>query len=131
MKPIDEAFDNGERPINIEFSNLVWLDKNTSKVIHSDSRAEISFLIEEAEYRSLFIKLPKGFDGKIETNGEIAHAVVIQGELSYTMPMTKTQQYLDLGSYFGSSNKSTHRVKNTSNLETILYVRTNGDVTVH
>lgn len=130
VKPIEEAYDNGGRPINIDVSNTVWLDKDQSSWVDSKSNAEISFLLKNDRLRSLFVKLPKGYTGEIKTNGETMHAVVIQGELNYTMPTTKTQKTLDGGSYFGSSNQSIHMVKNNSEYEIILYVRTNGAVMI-
>lgn len=130
VKPIEEAHDNGEKPLNIDVSNMVWLGKNQSNWIDSKSNAEISFLLENEGLRSLFVKLPKGFDGEIKTNGETMHSVVIQGELDYTMPTTQAQKILDIGSYFGSSNQSTHMVKNISQNEIILYIRTNGEIMI-
>ncbi len=43
VKPIEEAFDNGERPINVDASNVVWLNREQSNWISSGSEAEISF----------------------------------------------------------------------------------------
>lgn len=46
VKPISDAFDNGERPVNIDISNIVWLDNNKSNWIAEKNKAEISFLIQ-------------------------------------------------------------------------------------
>lgn len=130
VKPIEEAQETGESPINVDVSNLVWLDNDQSKWIDSNSKAEISFLLEKDQLRSLFVKLPNGFDGEIKTNGETMHSVVIQGELNYTMPINKTIKTLTAGSYFGSSDQSTHTVLNHSEQEVIIYIRTNGEVII-
>ncbi len=36
--------------------------------------------------KGLFIKLSKNYNGTIETNGTVLHSVVIQSELSCTLP---------------------------------------------
>ena len=35
MKPTAEAFDNGERPVNVARDNIVWLDHNKTQLIES------------------------------------------------------------------------------------------------
>ena len=130
VRPIREAFDDGERPINIEVSNVVWLSNDKTNWIDSKSKAEISFLLETGADKSLFVKLPKGYSGVIETNGTVLHAVVTKGELNYQLPKNDEIKVLDLGSYFGSTDKAIHRVSNTAEGETVIYVRTNGQVKV-
>lgn len=130
VKPINEAYDNGERPINIDVSNIVWLNSEKSNWIDSKSNAELSFLLDNNGQRSLFVRLPKGYNGEIETNGTVLHSVVIKGELSYVMPLNNEQKMLDSGSYFGSSDRSIHAIANNSEKEIILYVRTNGEIKI-
>lgn len=133
VQPISDAFDNGERPVNIDASNVVWLTKDQTHWIDSNSKAEVSFLLESAGnggLKSLFIKLPLPYDGTIETTGTVLHAVVIQGELDYTLPQQEETVTLDAGSYFGSTDKAIHTIKVTSQHQVILYVRTNGEIKV-
>lgn len=132
VKPIDEAFDHGERPVNIDVSNLVWLNSTQSNWISSNSKAEISFLLADGtdELKSLFVKLPKGFKGKISSNGSVVHSVVIKGEVHYTLPKEKEIKALDAGSYFGSTDLAIHELSNASESEVILYFRTNGALEV-
>lgn len=130
VRPIDEAYDNGERPINMDVSNLVWLDKGKSNWINSKSKAEISFLSEKNGLKSLYIKFHKGYSGEIETNGTVLHSVVISGELIYKMPLDNEMKTLDVGSYFGSSGKTVHSILNKSMNEIIVYIRTNGEINV-
>lgn len=128
VKPIDAAFETGERPINVDVSNVVWLNHEQTNWIDADNKATMSFLLESGGFRSLFVKLPQGFNGKIETYGTVAHAVVIQGEMNYTLPQTKEVKMLDPGSYFGSTDKAIHTIHNNSGNETLLYIRTNGEI---
>ena len=130
VKPIDEAFDNGERPINIDAANVVWLNSEKTNWIGAKSKAEISFLVQNAHLISLFVKLPKGYRAKIETSGTVLHSVVIKGELSYTMPQNKEVKILDTGSYFGATDQAIHTLANNAEEETILYIRTNGEIRV-
>ena len=46
VHPTEEAFDNDEKPINIDASNVVWLKSDRTKWIDNESDAEISFLWE-------------------------------------------------------------------------------------
>ncbi len=130
VKPINEAFDSGERPINIDVSNIVWLNNEQTTWVDSNSKGAISFLLDNKELKSLFVKLPKGYKGEIETEGSTLHSVVIKGELNYLIPQNKELKTLDVGSYFGSTDKAIHSITNVSEKEIILYIRTNGKIKV-
>ncbi len=131
VKPIEEGFDNGERPINVDKSNIIWLNASKAKIIE-DSKSTINtavaFLWEDEDMTGKLIKLPSGFEGEIFSEGEEFHAVVITGESTYIMPQSKELKPLDPGSYFTSVAKSKHQIKADKGLETIIYVRTNGKI---
>lgn len=132
VRPESEAFDSGERPVNIEASNIVWLNNESTNWIDAQSNAQISFLLENKTdgMRSLFVKLPERYTGEIETDGTVAHGVVIKGELEYLMPVENGVKILDAGSYFGSTDRTLHSVINNANNETVLYIRTNGNLNI-
>jgi mannose-6-phosphate isomerase-like protein (cupin superfamily) len=133
VKPTEKAFDNGERPINIDASNVVWLDNSKTNWIDSKSNAELSFLWESNtidNLKGLFIKLPKGYKGQLESDGDIFHSIAIMGELDYKLPKSGEIKTLDAGSYFNSTNKTIHDITNNSKTETILYIRTNGKISI-
>ena len=133
VKPTDEAFDNGERPVNVDASNVVWLDSKKTNWINSNTNAEISYLWESKEQlglKGLFIKLPGEFSGTIENDGKELHAVVVKGELNYTLPQTQKAHVLDPGSYFTATDRAQHDVSNASDEEVILYVRTKGSIRI-
>jgi mannose-6-phosphate isomerase-like protein (cupin superfamily) len=132
VKPISEAFDSGERPVNIEASNIVWLDNQSTNWVETNSDVQISFLLEDTtnDLKSLFVKLPKGYVGKLETNGTVLHSVVIKGELKYKLPKSGKTKVLDVGSYFGSTHKAIHNISNKSEGETVIYIRMNGHLKV-
>ena len=133
VKPTNEAFDNGERPVNIDASNVVWLNNRKTNWIDQESKVEISFLWESKDrhgLKGLFIKLPKAFNGEIKSNGKVLHSVVVKGEMKYKMPQTEEIKILDAGSYFSSTDKAIHSVSGSADSEVILYVRTNGDIKI-
>lgn len=132
VKPTSEAFDSGERPVNIEASNIIWLDNRITNWIDDQSEAEISFLQESntTNLKSLFVKLPSGYTGTIWTHGTVVHSVVIKGELNYKLPELNEAKILDAGSYFGSTDKAIHSIFNHGKGEAVIYMRTNGEITV-
>lgn len=131
VKPIDKAFDNGERPINIDASNVIWLDNSKTNLITENSKAAISFLWENKGSQGVFIKLPQAYDGTIESDGTVLHSVVIQGELNYTLPDNNEAKVLDAGSYFGATSKAIHVITNETNNDVIIYIRTNGVIKIN
>lgn len=129
VKPINQAFDNGERPINIDKSNIVWLDASNTSWINESTNAEVSFIYGNPKeghlYRNL-IKLPAGFTGKIITKGSSFRAVVIEGLPNYKVNKTETKT-IEPGSYFSSEGgASVHEVTSKEDQESIIYIRTNG-----
>jgi len=129
VKPTDESFDNGEKPVNIDQSNLVWLNAADLHWLKFDATKphqtvpEISFLWGSAEHNQLnglMLKLPPKFKGEIKSQSEELRSVVIAGTLTYA-----DTKVLKPGSYFESSNQVSHTVSTDDN-SAILYIRTAG-----
>jgi hypothetical protein len=86
--PSEKAFDDGERPVNLGESNIVWLDAsnttwidNTGMPTYADG-PKIVFLWgnpQNDELSRTLVKLPTRFTGIIRSYGSTFHAVVIQG----------------------------------------------------
>jgi len=124
VQPADQAFDNGERPVNIDKSNLVWLDASDIKWIDEGAKAKRAFLwgnTKAGELNGNLIKLPAGFEGTISNEGNIFHAVVIAGEPQYQNEGDAIS--LESGNYFGADKSRTHQISTLD--ETIIYIRTN------
>jgi len=122
--PTQKAFDNAERPINIDASNIVWV--TPSGLTASNNSPKIAYLwgnLQDGQSNGSFIKLPSGFKGKIHSYGSNFRAVVIQGEAQYLESDIKV---LTPGSYFGSSGEMAHALKIESKNTNIIYIRTNG-----
>ncbi len=134
--PAAKAFDDGERPVNVDKSNIVWLDaSNTAWIGRSTATAgangpKIAFLWgkpQERELNGTLVKLPPGFAGKIRSHGTAFRAVVIQGRPVYHGGEVKT---LDPGSYFSSKGNSEHQVSCQAGVDCIIYVRMVGEFDV-
>lgn len=131
--PTEQANDNGERPINVDYKNLVWLDWMTTPVIENSpnaSKAEIAFLWQEDKLNGYLLKLKPSFQGSILSDGSTFRAIVISGLPDYRMPNASEAQPLDPGSSFSSTGISIHPVSNTGEAETLLYIRADGNLRV-
>ncbi len=130
VQPTTEAFDNGERPINVDKTNLVWLNANDITWVSKKSKVQMAFLWGDHENRLLrasLVKLPIGFDGEIKNLSPNFRAVVIQGNITHQVSGENTKSTLDAGTYFGAAENSTHNITVNGDQEVIIYVRTNGE----
>jgi len=124
--PTEKAFDNGERPINVDASNIVWIDQPGMPVYTNG--AKVAFLwgnLEDGKSNGTFVKLPAGFTGKIQSHGSTFRAVVIKGKTQYKESETEVKN-LEPGSYFTSKGESEHQVSSKTGEGSIIYIRTNG-----
>ena len=120
--PTTEAFDSGERPVNVDATNIVWLDLPGMPA--SANGPKLAYLwgkLNDGQSNGTFVKLPAGFSGKIHSQGSVFHAVIIKGQAMYQGAEGKI---LKPGSYFGSKGETVHAI--SSNAEAIIYVRTDG-----
>lgn len=129
----EDAFDNGERPINVDKSNLVWLGASDISWIENSENNTIkaAFLWGNKHNKDLYgslIKIPSGFKGEILSEGKSFRGIVIQGRINYQMPNNSKNYVLDTGSTFSSTENAKH-ILNTDE-EVIIYARTNGDFNV-
>ncbi|MFW8591947.1 DUF4437 domain-containing protein [Glaciecola sp. 2405UD65-10] len=126
VKPSEEKFDNGERPLNLHKDNIVWLN-DTNLVDIQAPHVEATFVWgSPAEMNGSMLKLPAGYEGKISTKASEFRAVVIAGALEYTSEEQPTKLNLSAGSYVESSGIFSHEVANTGSTDAIIYIRTNG-----
>lgn len=131
VKPTSEAFDNGERPVNVDKSNMVWLNANDIEWVASKSNVETAFLWgshEKNQLRATLLRLPAGFKGKIKNLSPNFRAVVISGGLTHQFSKKGDKNELAPGSYFGVEEDSKSII--TTDQETVIYIRSNGDFKV-
>lgn len=118
-----QAFDNGERPVNVDERNLVWLDDEDLHWLMR-SNVQLAYLWGDPDLENgSFVKLPAGFEGAIKHEGELK-AVVVRGEANHQWRDQKAKTALSPSSFFSSSAKGLHKL--TTETELVLYVSTNG-----
>ena len=110
VEPTEKAFDNGERPINIDVTNMAWQASQTSKVVgNTNARYSILWAEQHADnqrYTGAMLKIPAGSNLTLNTSAPEFRAVVIGGELDYKSD--DDGKNLAPGSYFSSQNSHQH-----------------------
>lgn len=131
VRPVEEAFQSEERPVNVDVSNIVWV--NASEDVGSvpidastpADDAKIAFLWGNAEDErpsGILVKLRAGSAGVMRNNRSTYRAVVIQGSPAHRASVGSDPTIMGPGSYIGSNGAST-RVSCESREDCILYVR--------
>ncbi|CAA6676814.1 MULTISPECIES: DUF4437 domain-containing protein [unclassified Lentimonas] len=135
VMPADEAFDSGERPVNVVPSNMVWLDASdvtwveAAKGSVAGNGPQVAFLwgnTQDGELNGTYIKLPAGFSGTIRSHGDSFRAIVVDGSLHYQMPGESSEKVLEPGSYLNAPGTAVLQLSSDASTESIVYVRTDG-----
>ncbi|MFD2823528.1 DUF4437 domain-containing protein [Lacinutrix iliipiscaria] len=133
VKPTVNAFDNGERPVNVDASNLVWINAKDMTWVSNESNVESTFLWgnhQDGQLRATLVKLPAGFEGAIKNLSPNFRAVIIQGTIAHQVSDAKNSAILVAGTYFGAAENSTHKITVKNDQEALVYIRTNGEFEV-
>jgi hypothetical protein len=131
--PVKQAVDNGERPINVDVNNLVWLDAEKTNLITpngSSTSPAMAFLWQDKQTSGHLVKLPAGFDGRILIDQGVLRAVVIIGNPVYHMTNREEGISLETGSYFTSQEASTHILENSTGSDVLIYIRAEGQIRI-
>jgi len=129
VHPVDQAFDMDEVPINVDTSNLVWLD---APGMTRSEVAQIAYLWGEPGTRALngtLIRLPAGFDGELRAYGPSFRAVVVEGRIRHEA-IARGAANLEPGSLFESEDAVAHRVACGDGSACVVYVRAEGEFEV-
>ncbi|VGO17637.1 hypothetical protein PDESU_06238 [Pontiella desulfatans] len=116
--PEEQHFDSGERPVNVDEQNIVWLSASDINWVDEDG-AQMAFLwgdTQEGELNGTFIKLSAGFEGAITSRGSTFRAVLVKGALDY-----KGKDLLP-GSGIEASGPAVLEIE--ADAESLIYVRT-------
>ncbi len=128
VQSADEAFDVGERPINMAARNIMWLSSDDSKRIDGPD-AEMAYLwgsLEGNKKNGTFLKLAPDYQGTLSTSAPLVRAVTIQGQ-SMILDVSEDEfKELGPGGYFSSQGEVTHELSCTSDISCILYLHTEG-----
>ena len=125
--PPEEAFDSGERPVNLDRSNVVWIDPRGAPA--SVDGPKVAFLWgkpQDEQLNGSLVKLPAGFMGTIRSHGASMRAVVIQGALEYGLPGDADAKSMEPGGCFLAEGMSVHPVACSAGEACVLYVRMMG-----
>ena len=129
VHPADQAFDRGERPVNVHDTNLVWVQDSNLEWIPQDLGVEIAFLWGDPESNSpygLMIKVPAGFDGAIHHASGPFRAIVVNGSVTHH----NQSVLLETGSYLGSSSVASGATAFTSDSGAVMYVRAQSEIEI-
>ncbi|MEQ8823205.1 MAG: DUF4437 domain-containing protein [Filomicrobium sp.] len=135
VQPTKLLFDNGERPVNLEAGNVVWLDASDVTWVDTDgassgaSGVTMAFLWgspQAGKKNGTFLKLRPGFRGLLHSNDSQLRAVVIHGQVSHQLSGKPGVKELTPGSYFGSKGGIKHQVLCEAATDCVIYVRTEG-----
>ena len=129
VQPSDKAFDNGERPLNVDRSNIVWMDNEGLEWITADAGVETAMLWGSktpGEARAAFIKLPAKASATLSALESSLHAVLIEGDLLHRVSGSDVKSDLSPGGYISSDDAIRHDLTCKSISECLLYVRSDG-----
>lgn len=125
VKPSNQRFDNGERPLNLHANNIVWLDSSDLDNVNVDGVKSTYVWGSPKALAGSMIKVPAGFNGAIKTKASEFRAVIIAGKIEYSSKELSVAQILSPGSYVQSQGRFIHKMVNSSETEVTLYIRTN------
>ncbi len=129
VRPSEEAFDNGERPINTEARNIVWLTAADTTWITGSAGSEIAFLWGEPRdgvRNGSFVRVQPDAQARLHTGGTPLRLVLAMGEMTHAVDDLSAVQTLTSGSYVGSEGEVSHRVTCTGAEPCLLYVSATG-----
>lgn len=123
VKPSAQKFDNGERPVNIHSSNIVWLSESESTLVSGEGiKLAHLWRNQTSSTRGMLIKLNENAKGHLFGLSDEFKAVVIQGLVNYKSDETKQAVKLHAGSFFSSKGEFEHELSTEG--EAIIYIRT-------
>ena len=123
VHPSKEAFDNGERPVNIDKSNLVWLQTAADSSVKNPEVTYLWGSTKKGQLGGKMLKLPPGFDWELENETSGLQVVVIEGELGCVLPGGRSVNDIKPGSYLSLQGDNRYQVSCQSGEDCILYVR--------
>jgi len=124
VKPTYDSFVNGEKPVNIDYSNLVWQNSSASELISisSETATELALLWQRGSSGGQLLKLPSDFHGELLSNSVGFQAVVIAGKPTY-ISGSGTDIQLKPGSSFSATGVSKLKLSSSGQEESLIYIR--------
>ena len=131
VRPADEAFDNGERPVNVEARNIVWLTAADTTWVEGagDQAPEMAFLWgtpAEGQRNGTFLRLPANAEARLVSGASSLKAVLIGGALAHSAGTLSSPRDLTAGSYIGSTGEVAHDFTCASTGSCLIYISATG-----
>ncbi|MEO1130866.1 MAG: DUF4437 domain-containing protein [Planctomycetota bacterium] len=126
VHPPEQAFDQGERPVNVHDSNMVWIRDANLVWVKQDLGVEIAYLWgspDNGRPYGLMVRVPPGFGGTIRHERGPFRAIIVDGTLQHSDEQAHEATHLGTGSYLGTASESSGSTSLTSSSGAILYVR--------
>ena len=135
VMPSEQAFDSGERPLNLDFRNFVWLTPHDTTWLEGiasnpiQPQPKMAFLwgsVNKDERHGSMIMMPAGSSGRLHNTNAALRAVVIRGEVDLTGKNRTSVTRLEAGSYAGSLKREPLHYSCRSDTPCLIYVSTRG-----
>ena len=128
VHPADEAFDSGERPINVDASNLVWI--GSPRTSSPEDVARVAYLWGNPRGGYLngrLVEIPTGYVGNSPGHSATLRVVVIQGTIRLMTDAATGADMLGPGSFLMLEVGLAPHLACETGSNCIVYVRTEGD----
>ena len=125
VKPTEEAFDNGEAPVNVHASNIVWLNDPGE----DEPTTHWAYLWGSPNTGTLsggLLKLEAGATAELDSQGPELRSVVVSGDVVHG----QSSEVLSAGSLFSSAGPSRHGLTCSGTEACLIYLRTRGEWTI-
>ncbi len=129
VHPADQAFDSGERPVNIDATNIVWIEQPGEAA--AGERIKLAFLWGTPAGDSLngrLVMIPADNVLSLSEHSATIRAVIIRGNTRLPGTGQAGSQQLGPGGYFSSAGETALQVSCEADSDCILYVRTQGSL---
>lgn len=133
VQPVEEVFDNGQRPVNIHADNLVWREELPQQITVDSQEsapargAEVAYLWhggKNGNGNGVFLRIPAGFDGSISVEGNGTNAILTRGVARYE-PAGADALKLEPGSTFSAEGGMSYHVSTLTTEGAVFYLRWN------
>ena len=126
VKPPAQAFDPGEAPVNVDASNVVWVD---APKLAGDETTSIAYLWGEPSRGTssgALIKIASGASATVIGAGESLRVIVAQGTPRHREAAGADATLLAPGSFIGADGPSAHALVCEGEVDCVFYVRAIG-----
>ncbi|MEM9478038.1 MAG: DUF4437 domain-containing protein [Verrucomicrobiota bacterium] len=139
VHPKEDAFDNGERPVSVVPSNLVWLSRSQTGWIadggedQGGTSPEIAFLWgtpDSGSKSGSFLRLPEEYKGELKSNSGSLRVIVVKGQVNYSEPTSDDSETLVPGEYFTVPEKKGIRIISGAKGPSVAYIQAAGSYLV-